>query len=61
MGRANRGVRWAGAGGAIQNMGNRGGSGQKSKQYNNKQGKGKREEEYIFNIQALYCSNVTSF
>lgn len=26
---------------------------------NNKQGRGKREEEYIFNIQALHCANVT--
>lgn len=50
MGGANQGVRWAGAGGAIQNMGNRGGSGQKvnSKIKNKEGGKGEgRGEEYI--------------
>ncbi len=56
MDRANQGVRWAGAGGAIQNMGNRGGSGQKvnSKIINKGEGRG-----IHFNIQALHCSNVT--
>lgn len=52
MDRANQGVGWAGAGGAIQNMGNRGGSGQK---VNSKIINKEREEEYILNIQALYC------
>lgn len=50
MDRANQGVRWAGAGGAIQNMGNRGGSGQK---VNSKIINKERGEEYNFNIQAL--------
>lgn len=55
MDRANQGVRWAGAGGAIQNMGNRGGSGQK---VNSKIINKEREEEYNFNIQALDWQNV---
>lgn len=55
MDRANQGVRWAGAGGAIQNMGNRGGSGQK---VNSKIINKEREEEYNFNIQALDWLNV---
>lgn len=55
MDRANQGVRWAGAGGAIQNMGNRGGSGQK---VNSKIINKERGEEYNFNIQALDWQNV---
>lgn len=52
MDRANQGVRWAGAGGAIQNMGNRGGSGQKvnSKIINKGEGRGKRNTFLIYRL-----------
>lgn len=52
MGRANQGVRWAGAGGAIQNMGNRGGVGKKvnSKIINKGEGRGKRNTFLIYRL-----------